>query len=233
MQLANANWSVRLLIDEREARAVSKPGIWPIHPSVQRMLVGGYHDDEIDSSPFVTLELTASDADSAEKLAQGLVSAACSPSGSSKNRFPVVWVAPLRDDSESSHRFLEEAADLVRSEQFELAVVAAQMHFELQLSLLLERAADRADGRWAKRLLKNRRAAMLANDVSIATVELLLGADVTQSGHWPDFRAHLQRRNAVVHEGVSVEQKEAVASVQVVKALWAALAESERPSTLF
>jgi hypothetical protein len=107
------------------------------------------------------------------------------------------------------------------------------MHFELQLSLLLERAADRADGRWAKRLLKNRRAAMLANDVSIATVELLLGADVTQSRHWPDFRAHLQRRNAVVHEGVSVEHKEAAASVQVVKALWAALAESERPSTLF
>jgi hypothetical protein len=114
MQLANANWSVRLLIDEREARAVSKPGIWPIHPSVHRMVVGGYHDDEIDSSPFVTLELTASDADSAEKLAQGLVSTACSPSGSSKNRFPVVWVAPLRDDSASSHRFLEEAADLVR-----------------------------------------------------------------------------------------------------------------------
>jgi hypothetical protein len=233
MQPANANWSVRLLVDEGEARAVSSPDTWPIHPSVHRMVIGGYHDDEIDSSPFVTLELAATDADSAEQLAQGLVSTACSPSGSSKKRFPVVWVAPLRDDSANSHRFLEEATDLVRSEQDELAVVAAQMHFELQLSLLLERAADRADGRWAKRLLKNRRAAMPANDVSIATVELLLGADVTQSQHWPDFRAHLQRRNAVVHEGVSVAKKEAVASVQVVQALWAALAQSERPSTLF
>lgn len=57
------------------------------------------------------------------------------------------------------HRFLEQAKALYESEDYELAVVAAQIHFEVQLRLLLERAAQRAERRWARRLLRNHRIA--------------------------------------------------------------------------
>ncbi len=140
---------------------------------------------------FVTLELRATDADAAEKLAQELVAFSLGEAGLKTSLLPVVWVAPLSEGSESSHRFLEEAKDLFESERYDLAVVAAQIHFELQVRLLLERAATRADNRWATRLVKNRRVAALANDVSKASVQLLLGMDVTESRHWPEFSAHL------------------------------------------
>lgn len=207
--------------------------VWPMHTDIIRMVIGGFHSDELEDTPFVTLELRATDAHAAEKLAQELVAFSLDEAGLEASLLPVVWVAPLGESSESSHRFLEQAKELFQSEEFDLAVVAAQIHFELQLRLLLERAAARAGNRWARRLVKNRRVAALANDVSKASVQLLLGIDVTESRHWPEFNAHLSRRNAVVHEGQSVGSKEAAASIRVVQALWAVLAEAERSSTLF
>lgn len=204
-----------------------------MHDDIFRMVIGGFHGDEPEDTPFVTLELRATNADAAEKLAQELVAFSLGEAGLKTSLLPVVWVAPLSEGSESSHRFLEEAEDLFESERYELAVVAAQIHFELQVRLLLERAATRADNRWATRLVKNRRVAALANDVSKASVQLLLGMDVTESRHWPEFSAHLSRRNAVVHEGRSLGSTEAAASIKVVQAMWAVLAEAERSATLF
>ena len=75
--------------------------------------------------------------------------------------------------------------------------------------------------------------AMLSNDVSTAAAELLLGIDVTQNSLWPAYKVHLNRRNAVVHEGQSMGKKAAQESIHVVEALWAELAKVERPTTLF
>ena len=196
-----------------------RPDVWPAHPALLRIVIGGFWDDELDESPFITIELAATGAEAAEHLAQELVSHMLVEAGLPTSIRPVVWVAPLSDDSVSSHRFLEQAKELFNSEQFELAIVAAHMHFELQLRLLLKRAADRAGGKWARRLIKNRRAAMLGNDVSIATAELLLGVDVTQVSLWPEFSAHMSRRNVVVHEGRAVGSNEAAASIRVVQEL--------------
>lgn len=144
-----------------------------------------------------------------------------------------MWTAPLRDEEESSHRFLEQAKDLFGTEQFELAIVAAQIHFEMQLRLLLERAAVRIGTPWARRLTKYSRVATLSGEVSTASVQLLLGADVTASALWPEYTAHLRRRNAIVHEGRTMSPKDAASSIKVVQALWASLAEAERSMTLF
>jgi hypothetical protein len=230
---STVNWSVRLLLTEDASSAFSRPERWPIHPSVRSMTVGGSLDDDIEDAPFVTLELVAEDADAAERLAQDLACGVGREVGDTRTAFPVVWVAPLEDSEVSSHRFLEEAKFLFESEQYELAVVAAHIHFEVQLRLLLERAARRADRRWAERLIKNRGIASLNNDVSVGTVELLLQIDVRRTRQWPEFSAHINRRNAVVHKGHSVRSQEARASIKVVEALWATLAEAERSSTLF
>lgn len=225
---SDSPWSVRLLLTEDEARALGRPALWPIHEAARRMVVGGGLVDEVDEFPFVTLELAASDPEAAEQLARQLVTEVLREVGLPDRTFPMAWVAPLREGSANSLRFLEEAKELYDSERFELAIVAAQMHLELQLRLLLERGVERASSRWARRLIKNRRVAALANDVSIATVQLLLGVDVTQTHQWPEFGAHLARRNAVVHEGLAVGPAEAKASIKVVQALWAELAQAER-----
>jgi hypothetical protein len=231
MTRAEPGWSVRLLLDEEESVALSHPDTWPIDHSVERMIIGGFAGDEVEGSPFVTIELRAPSANTAEELAQQLVRASVEEAGRGRVR-PVVWVAPLGDEPDG-HRFLEQAKFLFGSEQFDLAIVAAQIHFELQLRLLLERAAVRADNRWACRLTKNRRVTALGNDVSQASVQLLLGVDVTESQFWPGFKAHLQRRNLVAHEGASMGSNEASASIKVVQALWAQLAEAERSWRLF
>lgn len=206
--------------------------VLPAHDAVIRLIVGGFWEHEAEESPFVTLELRADRADAAEDLAQQLSAFSLRKAGLEAHTLPVVWVTPL-DGEQESHRFLEEAKSLFGGEQFDLAVVAAQIHFELQLRLLLERAAHRTGTKWAARLVKNRRVATLANEISEASVQLLLGIDVTESQYWPEFKAHLSRRNAVVHEGRTMGPKEAEASIKVVQALWATLAQAERATTLF
>lgn len=226
------DWSVRLVLRRDEARAMCSIDVLPAHDAIIRLVLGGFWDHEVEESPFVTLELRASNADAAEALAQRLAAFSLREAGLKPHTLPVVWVAPL-DGEQESHRFLEEAKSLFGGEQFDLAVVAAQIHFELQLRLLLERAAHRSGTKWAARLVRNRRVATLANEISEASVQLLLGVDVTESQYWPEFKAHLSRRNAVVHEGRTMGPKEAEASIKVVQALWAHLAQVERATTLF
>lgn len=227
-------WSVRLLLTEEQSRAISHPDVLPMHDAIIRMAIGGFHGDEVEELPYITYELYAQTVEEAEDLAQGLATFSLKEAGlPPHNRFPVVWAAPLRDEPESSHRFLEQAKDLFGSEQFELAIVAAQIHFEIQVRLLLGRAAVRISAPWAQRLIKYSRVAALSNDVSTASVQLLLGTDVTASVLWPEYVAHLKRRNAIVHEGRMMSSNDAASSIKVVQGLWASLAEAERSMKLF
>jgi hypothetical protein len=188
----------------------------------------------MEEVPYITYELYADTPEEAEDLAQRLATFSLMETElKPPERFTVVWAAPLRDEPESSHRFLEQAKDLFGSAQFELAIVAAQMHFEIQVRLLLDRAAVRAGTPWAKRLTKYSRVATLSNDVSTASVQLLLGSDATASPLWPEYVAHLKRRNAVVHGGRTMTSGDAASSIKVVQSLWASLAEAERSMTLF
>ncbi len=107
------------------------------------------------------------------------------------------------------------------------------MHFEIQVRLILDGAAVRAGTPWAKRLTKYSRVATLSNDVSTASVQLLLGSDATASPLWPEYVAHLKRRNAVVHGGRTMTSGDAASSIKVVQSLWASLDEAERSMTLF
>lgn len=222
-----------MVLNAEEDRALARPDVVASSQWVDRIVIGGLKGDALDDVPYLMYELRASGPDAAEEHAQELVALSQREAGLPVRRLPIVWVTPIDPNLDDAHRFLQEAQFLFGSEQYELAVVAAQIHFELQLRLLLQRAAARLDRAWAKRLVRNRRVAALGNDISKASVELLLGVDVTQSRHWPPFTAHLERRNAIVHDGTHVGKKEAAASIRVVQALWAWLSEEERSGRLF
>jgi len=154
-------WSVRLLLDENAIKAMDAMNrfeSWPFHGTLRRMVIGGYGGTEaLEDAPFVTLELEADGPDAAERLAHRVLDQAGRDAGVGRQRSTVVWVAPLRDDDVSSHRFLEQAKDLFEAENYELAIVAAQVHFQLQVRLLMERASGRLGTAWARRLTKNPR----------------------------------------------------------------------------
>jgi len=121
-----------------------------------------------------------------------------------------------------------EAKELIHEERYGLAVVAAQVHFEAQLTALLREAAGERPLRWIARLLKDKRVAELKRDVSFATIEVLLGVDVTQIPEWSRFLNHVERRNDVIHKGQKVDEQHAEDSIRVVQQLWARLAEAAR-----
>lgn len=195
---------------------------------VRQITIGGGWNVGQDAA--VTLELRAASADAAESYAQLLVkqvrAAAKLDAGAS---LAVIWVAPLAETEPSSHRFLSQAQELFDSEHFELAVVSAQIHFERQLLTLLENAVEKDSPRWAKRLIKERGATQLKHRVSQATVQLLLGVDVTQlQPLWEPFLRHLDLRNQIVHAGAAATEEQARESIDVVIAFWVKLADAAR-----
>ncbi len=221
-------WSVRVTLDEDDAGPMSSVRTWPISPVLRRMSVGGLIRDGLEEAPFISFELQAPHADAAERVAHEIVAHIRREVRLPERKLPVAWVAPLEDDDVSSQRFLEQAKELFHNENFEMAVVAAQVHFELQMRTLLRRAAERTDGQWAKRLMSRRGYATLNTDSSKATLEILLGVDPTGTPEWAEYSAHVTRRNGVVHEGQAVGNVDAGRSIAAVEALWTRLTQVAR-----
>lgn len=219
-------WSVKLRLADGDLRPLSSLWAPDFAPGARHIQFGGSVDDPEMDPPSVTFELEATGFDDAEERAKGAVHrmrrAARLPDAS----HAVVWLAPLGDDESS--QYLEQAKELFQDERYGLAVVAAQIHFEAQLTALLRETAGEQPLRWVARLLKDKRIAELNRDVSFATIEVLLGVDVTQIAEWSRFRDHIERRNDVVHKGQAVERHHAEESIRVVQQLWARLAEAAR-----
>lgn len=227
MTAARRWWSVKLRLADGDLRALSSLWAPDFAPGARHIQFGGSADNPEMDPPSITFELEAADFDDAEEKAQGAVHrmrrAARLPDAS----YPVVWLAPLGDDDGSS-QYLEQAKELLHEERYGLAVVAAQIHFEAQLTALLHESAGDQPMRWVARLLKDKRIAELKRDVSFATIEVLLGVDVTQIAEWRRFQDHVERRNDVIHKGQTVDKQHAEESVRVVQQLWARLAEAAR-----
>ena len=195
---------------------------------VRSLSFEGSPTDELLGPEGLTLEVLAGDAGSAETLARWTADRIRQRANLPDAELTVAWVAPLKNEDASSQRFLSQARELLEGEHYELAAVAAQIHFEVQVLTMLEQAAAASGSQWAKRLLRVRGVAGLNTEFSKATVELLLGVDLTQVPEWPRFREHLERRNAIVHRGSAVDRDAAAASVVVVQALWIRLAHAAR-----
>jgi hypothetical protein len=222
-------WTVRLTVSDEDARPLSGLGAeqWGFGQGVRALRLGDSTTDA-DGLTSVTFEVQADSASDAQRRAEELAIQARGFAGLGDAAMPVAWVAPLKDDYASSQRFLDEAGELLEAEHYELAVVAAQIHFELQVRTLFARAVRARSQKWAHRLAEARGSATLSTKQSQATVELLLGVDPTSLPEWPAFTAHLQRRNDVVHGGQAIERDDAAASLRVVRQLWVELAEHAR-----
>ena len=123
-------WSVRLQLDEETDTALVDPGAIPFGKPIVALRAGGWAGAGIDRAPYIAFDLEADSFEHAVDVAQGLVAEVLREQALRPRRLEVVWAAPVRESSFLGGRFLEQAKELFDAEQFELAIVAAQMHFE-------------------------------------------------------------------------------------------------------
>jgi len=117
-----------------------------------------------------------------------------------------------------------EAVELLKQGRDALAVIRAQTACELLIAKTLERLlAEKAPDVRPDQLI--RRPATLADKTSRALCHLLTGRRVQDEPWWPEYLAHRRRRNAIVHEGVTISHEDAQASIQTKNSLHAWLLE--------
>jgi hypothetical protein len=121
----------------------------------------------------------------------------------------------------SVHRQLaSEAHELHRQGRHELAIIRIQTACELRIAETVQHLLQDAypDGP-IKPLI--RRPATLRDKHTQTLLHLLTGEAVQDSDWWPDYVAHLERRNAIVHSGLEVTWEDASATMAVTNKLYA------------
>jgi hypothetical protein len=224
-------WSVRLASDERDNGLLSGAGIEGVWQGVRKLsLTGGVLEGEEPAS--VTFELEAQDADEARVLAQHKLGELRRSVGVEVREAPVVWIARLADEAESSLRYLEQAKELLDEERFELAVVAVQIHLEVHVRVLVEMIAEASSSPLLRTVISGQRNWAPHERWLQPILEVLLGVKLADCPFWIEYKdAHVQRRNAVVHRGQEIDAGSAKASLDTVSKFWLWLNEVATAAT--
>lgn len=196
--------------------------LFALYPSDVHALTHALADpDDADGPNVVTMELRASSADEARIRVQHLLGQVRAKAGLPVIESELLWVAPLAPGPESSVRFLEQAEELLRSERYELAVVAVHIHLELHVSTLLRMLVGSDESKVAEGLLNSRVEWTHAQAWQRDLFEHLIGRSVSKDfPGWKRYATHVERRNAIVHRGQAVDLQAARESLDVVTELW-------------
>lgn len=213
--MALSRWSVRLSLDEGEAGPISSVVNAAFRPEIHGMSIGRGPLDEPDEPGTFTIEVDGANANDARVRCQHILGELQRVAGLSRRLAPAVWVAPLSDDHPSSLRFLSEAEYLVGDKRYEMAVVASQIHLEIQVRVLVETAIEAGSEKTLALILRERPAWSPHDRIVEAILDALLGVRVKDYPGWGDYMAHVS-----VAEPSSTEDRRLTRSRQ------------ERPSTL-
>lgn len=133
----------------------------------------------------------------------------------------VVWVAPLLPTEGSSHRFLDHARALIENgDGYDLAVVTAQIHLEIQAKILVEATVASDSSKLTGALLDQRHSWAPHERWARAILEALFEVRMTDYPRWKEYQAHVTRRNDVAHRGQEVDLAAAQESIAVVEDFW-------------
>jgi hypothetical protein len=211
-------WSVRLLIAEGEAGPIS--GVMATGEGVRELSIGRGPIQVEDEPDAITFEIEAATADDARVRCQHRLGEFQRAVGLSVRQAPVVWVARLSDEPASSIRFLAEAESLVGDERFEMAVIAAQIHLEVQVRVLVEATAEARSSPVLDAVIAGQARWAPHERWLHPILDALLGVEIARADGWGEYMAHVSRRNAVAHRGQTVDDASARASIVAVSRLW-------------
>lgn len=135
-------------------------------------------------------------------------------------------------------RYIFAAGEMLEQQQYGLAVVAAQVHCEMYIRHAMETVAAQAATPIAVLAPSLVRSWSLTDRAGPEIFEALLGVKPASAECWGEYRTHVYRRNAVVHQGAQVtadlarsSMDAAIAMVKFAEeALVAALLELESRS---
>jgi hypothetical protein len=219
-------WSVGLVVDEAESRALSENSV-----AFYMLKVGEGHHLGFSALPPVDVrdienlrfDVRAPSGRDARERALGIVYRARRAVGLPDRVIPVAWVAPQTsvDDGQS---YLDQAEDLLDAEQYGLAIASAEIHIESQTRTMVELAVARAAPSFREVLLQHRNNTKLRHPAGRRMIARFLGLRVVDLPQWEQYTAHLARRDQVVHAGKSFGEPEASASLQTVRAIWLEIA---------
>lgn len=215
----HGEWQVHLSVSPSEADAIRRFGsqIVPAENFEIRTELGesGEEEEVIFAVRMVTD--TAADAVAEASYRLNKIRGAAGLPSAPPEVLGYIAAAWRRDPARHIGR---EAAQLLRQGRDALAVIRAQTACELLISRhLRELLAERFPDVRADHLI--RRPTTLADPASQALCHLLTGRRVQEESWWPDYVAHRRRRNAIVHEGVSITHEDAMASLQATTSVQA------------
>lgn len=227
-----SKWSVRLALDEGEAGPISRVIEAALRPEVHGMSIGRGPLDEPDEPDAITIEIDGASANDARVRCQHMLGELQTLAGLSKRLAPAVWVAPLSDDHPSSLRFLSEAEYLVGDERYEMAVVASQIHLEIQVRVLIEAAIEAGSEKALAVILRESGQHGHLTTVSLkpsSMPSLACGSRTTLAGalHGPR-----EAPTGCRPRGQAIDEESARASLNAVSGLWLWLNARARPESL-
>ena len=214
-----SEWSIRVQAERSEIAELSSQHA--LLRSELRSAVFALNPEDPEGPCTITVELRATSADHARVLTQHMLGEMRRAAGLSLVQMPVLWVAPLNDHPVSSHRFLAQAKDLFESEDYDLAVVAAQIHVETHMATLLRMLVEADPSPVAEALLSSRVEWTLMQSWQRDLLDALIGRPIAKSfPGWKAYGVHVQRRNAIVHGGQVVDRRAAADSLAAAQAMW-------------
>jgi hypothetical protein len=208
-------WRVEFLIGDHECVALDYAGtrVVPLH---KYMVVEG--DPELASTLHVDVrapdpELAAERAFELYKEMREIAQLAADDSPE------VVTIEEVAGEPRPAHVFMYTAVHMVEQHQFALAVVAAQTYCEMSIRAALEEAAHRQGGGVAELAVSLPVSWALMDRNGPRIFAALLGVPPSDAPVWQSYKAHVARRNAVVHHGAPVTRELANASIDAAVAM--------------
>ncbi|MBS1870379.1 MAG: hypothetical protein JSS99_12025 [Actinobacteria bacterium] len=206
-------WQVHFPLDASDKAAFQRAA--PVVVPAERMQFHTDVTEGTDGDTTFAIRVHASRRDEALDEAQHLVRKIRSEAGlPSAAPEPTGYISPWWQSNSIGAHIGAEAHELHRQRRHELAVVRIQTACELHIAEAVGRLlAEHPSRLEASKLI--RRPMTLRDERSRAVMHLLTGRRIEQEPWWPEYRQHLDRRNAVVHDGVAVTYEDSVRSIEV------------------
>lgn len=203
-------WAVAFVIGDHDVAGMEYAGPRVVGPHDYMVILPW---PEGSDPPTVQIDVRAPTPEVAADRASELYRQMRAEAQLAQSKPHVVTVGRVAGVPVESDLFIFEAQHLVDQQRFGIAVIAAQIHCEMHVRESMLRLAARDGGAVALRLVETHRSWSLTDSAGPHLFAVLAGVRPSTAGCWEAYRAHVARRNQVVHRGARVTEIEARESI--------------------
>lgn len=206
-------WSAEFVIEDHERLPFDYAAVRIVGPH-DYMVVQPWEEGSGPSS--IHLDVDAETPEEAKGLATRLYEQIRREAGLAEDTPRIATLSRVAGKPFPADRLIFEAEDMFAERRFGLAVVAAQIHCEMWIRAKVAEAARASSEPLVKMAPGMTRNWSLMDRSARQIFEALTRLDPTSTACWPRYKTHVARRNAFVHRGVDISEKEARESIDTV-----------------